>query len=79
MHTMFSFARSFSYATPALSKIEQAILQLGTEKPTDPTEDPTDAPAETDPPKGGCKSTVGLSALLVLGGAALLIRKKKED
>ena len=55
-----------------------------TEKPTDPAEDPTDAPAETPtdepkPGKKGCGSAIGFSALLMIGGAALLIRKKREE
>ena len=54
-----------------------------TAAPTDPAEDPTnepEAPDETDAPaKGGCKASVSLSALLALCGAALVIRKKRED
>ncbi|MBO5511359.1 MAG: discoidin domain-containing protein, partial [Clostridia bacterium] len=50
-----------------------------TEKPTDPVEDPTDTPDETQPEKKGCKSAIGLTALLMIGGAALLIRKKREE
>ena len=47
-----------------------------TEKPTDPVEDPTDEPK---PGKKGCGSAIGLSTLLTIGGAALLIRKKREE
>ena len=58
-----------------------------TEKPTDPAEDPTDTPTdaptdtpdETQPEKKGCKSAVGLTALLTVVGAAWVIRKKRED
>ena len=74
---------------------ETAPVEPGTNETTEPTEDPTgdvndevtdptettEAPVETptEPAKGGCKSTVGLSALLVLGGAALMLCKKRED
>ena len=58
-----------------------------TEKPTDPAEDPTDTPTdapidtpdETQPEKKGCKSAIGLTALLTVVGAAWVIRKKRED
>ena len=36
-------------------------------------------PTETQPEKKGCGSTIGLSALAVLGCVALFLRKKKED
>ncbi len=65
------------------------------EDPTDPTTDePTDEPTDqtadtakdpTDPDetkssdKKGCASVMGLSGLLVVGGAALMIRKKREE
>ena len=74
---------------------ETAPVEPGTNETTEPTEDPTgdvndevtdpaettEAPVETptEPAKGGCKSTVGLSALLVLSGAALMLCKKRED
>jgi hypothetical protein len=47
-----------------------------TEAPTAAPEDPTDEPK---PGKKGCGSAIGFSALLILGGAALMIRKKRED
>ena len=50
-----------------------------TEQPTDPAEDPTDTPDETQPEKKGCKSAIGLTALLTVIGAAWVIRKKRED
>ena len=43
---------------------------------TSPVEDPTDEPK---PGKKGCGSAIGLSVLLIMGGAAPVIRKKKED
>ena len=45
----------------------------------DPTDTPTDTPDETQPEKKGCKSAVGLTALLTVVGAAWVIRKKRED
>ena len=45
--------------------------------PADTTEAPTETP--TEPAKGGCKSSVGLSALLIVGGAVLTLRKKREE
>ena len=63
-----------------------------TEKGDDPTEEPTpeatdpadtpEAPTEGDdttPAKKGCKSSIGLSVLLIMGGAVWVIRKKRED
>ena len=53
-----------------------------TPAPTEaPTAEPTEAPTETptEPAKGGCKSSVGLSALLLVGGAVLTLRKKREE
>ena len=54
-----------------------------TKAPEDPTEAPTAAPEdpteEPEPGKKGCGSAIGLSALLMIGGAALLIRKKREE
>ena len=51
-----------------------------------PSDDPAtkapvteDEPSETQPEKKGCGSAIGLSALAVLGCAALFLRKKKED
>ena len=49
------------------------------EAPTDTPEQPTDTPDETKPEKKGCKSTIGLTALLTVVGAAWVIRKKRED
>ena len=49
------------------------------EDPTDTPEQPTDTPDETKPEKKGCKSTIGLTALLTVVGAAWVIRKKRED
>ncbi len=49
------------------------------EAPTDTPEQPTDTPDETKPEKKGCKSVVGLPALLIVGGVALTLRKKRED
>ncbi len=53
-----------------------------TDKPQDTAKDPAD-PTETDETKPsdqkGCGSVIGLSALLAAGGAALLLRKKRED
>ena len=54
-------------------------------EPSDTTEAPADTTAEqtteapTEPTKGGCGSVIGLSVLLTLSGAALMLRKKKED
>ena len=58
-----------------------------TTAPTDPS-DTTAAPADTtaeqttesptEPAKKGCGSMIGLSVLLTLSGAALMLRKKKE-
>lgn len=48
-----------------------------TEQPTTPAEDTTETPAE--PAKKGCKSSVGLSALLLVGGAVMALRKKREE
>ena len=60
-------------------------LNKPTPAPTD-AEDPTEAPTtdpetpdETKPEKKGCKSTIGLTALLTVVGAAWVIRKKRED
>ena len=53
-----------------------------TAAPPDPTEAPTtdpETPDETKPEKKGCKSTIGLTALLTVVGAAWVIRKKRED
>ena len=47
-----------------------------TDAPEAPTEDGTETP--TEPAKKGCGASIGLSALLMLGGAALMIRKKRE-
>ena len=47
-----------------------------TEAPTAAPEDPTDEPK---PGKKGCGSAIGFSVLLILGGAAPVIRKKRED
>ena len=45
---------------------------------TDPVTDTRD-PAETDPPKKGCRSVLDASAfLLMLGGALLMARKRRE-
>ena len=54
-------------------------------EPSDTTAAPADTTAEqtteapTEPAKGGCGSMIGLSVLLTLSGAALMLRKKKED
>jgi hypothetical protein len=50
-----------------------------TEAPTDPDGDPTE-PAETDPPKKGCRSSVGVSVtlLLTLCGCWLALSKKQK-
>ena len=50
--------------------------------PTDTTAEPsvdqtTEAP--TEPGKKGCKSTIGLTALLTVVGAVLTLRKKREE
>ena len=54
-----------------------------TEQPTSPAEEPTDTPTdtpdETKPEKKGCKSAIGLTALLTVVGAAWVIRKKREE
>ncbi len=57
-----------------------------TDVPTDvPTDEPTDAPSDTsadDTAEGGgkgCGSVMSLSALLVMGGALLLMRRKREE
>ena len=67
-------------------------VEPDTAAPTEPSETPTEEPAEqtttsaedtaetpTEPGKKGCKSTLGLSALPLLAGAALMLRKKRED
>jgi len=64
--------------------------EVPTESPTDPAETPTEAPdtntpateapTETDTPKGGCKSAVGMGAAAVVTAmAAAVVLKKKED
>ena len=67
-------------------------VEPDTAAPTEPAETPTEEPTEqtttpaedtaetpTEPGKKGCKSTIGLTALLLVGGAALMLRKKRED
>lgn len=57
-----------------------------TEAPTDSTPDTskpnegdgTTADSETEAPKGGCKSTLGGMALLLVAGVALVLRKKRD-
>ena len=50
-----------------------------TETPDETDGDPTE-PAETDPPKKGCRSSVGVSAtlLLTLCGCWLALSKKQK-
>ena len=55
---------------------EPPVTEPDTPAETDPPEDPTDEPK---PGKKGCGSAIGLSTLLTIGGAALLIRKKREE
>ena len=61
------------------------LLSLGLLTACDGGNSPADTTAEqttespTEPAKGGCGSMIGLSVLLTLGGAALMLRKKKED
>ena len=68
--------------TPAETDPPEDPTGEPTKAPEDPTEAPTtdpETPDETKPEKKGCKSTVGLTALLTVVGAAWVIRKKRED
>ena len=74
----------FSY----ISTTENAGVTPETEAPTEApthsaetlTEAPaTEAPTETDPPKGGCKSAVGMGAAAVVTAMAAAVAMKKKD
>ena len=66
--------------------------EVPTEAPSEPAEDPTESPdgqttegpatetpAETEAPKGGCKSSVGMGAAAVVTAMAAYAALKKKD
>ncbi len=63
--------------------------EVPTEVPTEPEEDPTEAPdteapatespTETDAPKGGCKSTIGMGVAAVMTAMTAAVAWKKRD
>ena len=54
----------------------EAPAEVTTEAPT--ADVTTEAPAETDAPKGGCGSVVGFGAIAILTAAAAFVVGKKE-
>ena len=65
--------------TDASTDVPTAPTEQPTDPAEDPTEAPTDAPNETQPEKKGCGSVIALSALTVLLGAFLFLRKKERS
>ena len=57
--------------------VTEAPTEPGTEAPTEAPV--TEAPAETDPPKSGCGSVIGFSAVAVLAAAAAAVALKKRS
>ena len=70
-------------STPPAEIETEEPTDAPTETPTAPAETPTEAPTdgETEAPKKGCGSVIPslLMPMAIMGGAALAVKRKKED
>lgn len=74
---------AFNTAMPGSVPPEESETEASTAPGETPTEDPTEAPTdgETETPEKGCGSVIPslLVPMAIVGGAALTVKRKKED